>query len=332
MGKRTLATPHDEFSGRPYWKSPKWAACSDPHLRLSSAQLLAATIASAPAQADATPWDGDTRSGVRLIAGGGGADGLRAGVEIRLAPGWKTYWRYPGDSGVPPQFDFGKSENVNAVTVGWPAPQRITDSEGVTIGYKGGVVFPLTIVPQDASRPVKLRLNLDYAICEKLCVPAQGRPSLSIKPGSAAEPAHHAADKTVPQPRPLGANAALSVKSVTATAGQAARIHGRYRSPRGHAARCLCRGPGAGLGAAASPKGSRARRTGCSASLLRSMACRPAPAPKAPRSEDHGSRGHRRDRDHLPARLSRALRLFCRHYPKTARSGRSARVSGEDFA
>lgn len=188
--------------------------------------IVAATIASAPAQADATPWDGDTRSGVRLIAGGGGADGLRAGAEIRLAPGWKTYWRYPGDSGVPPQFDFGKSENVNAVTVGWPAPQRITDSEGVTIGYKGGVVFPLTIVPQDASRPVKLRLNLDYAICEKLCVPAQGRAELVIKPGSAAEPAITLADKTVPRPLPIGANAALSVKSVTRD--------GRVKPPRIH--------------------------------------------------------------------------------------------------
>ncbi len=136
----------------------------------------------APAAADNSAWDGDARAGIRLIAGGGatekGETVLRAGVEIRLAPGWKTYWRYPGDSGVPPHFDFGKSENVKSVTVAWPAPQRLVDSEGITIGYKNSVLFPLRIVPEDASKPVRLRLKLDYAICEKLCVPAQGQSEL----------------------------------------------------------------------------------------------------------------------------------------------------------
>ena len=72
---------------------------------------------------------------------------LRAGVEIRLAPGWKTYWRYPGDSGVPPQFDFANSDNVKSVSVPWPAPQRFSDSDGNTIGYKDNVVFPLQREP-----------------------------------------------------------------------------------------------------------------------------------------------------------------------------------------
>ena len=61
---------------------------------------------------------------------------LRAGIELRLAPGWKTYWRYPGDSGIPPRFDFAKSRNVKSVTVRWPAPQRLTDESGTSIGYK----------------------------------------------------------------------------------------------------------------------------------------------------------------------------------------------------
>jgi DsbC/DsbD-like thiol-disulfide interchange protein len=183
--------------------------------------ILAATIMAVahPAAADTSDWNGDARAGIRLIGGAEATEGsskiLRAGVEIRLAPGWKTYWRYPGDSGVPPNFDFAKSENVKSVSVQWPAPQRLADSEGVTIGYKTGVVFPLKVVPQDPTKPVLLRLKLDYAICEKLCVPAQGQAELAIKAGGTLAPAIAAAEKTVPQPRALGADAALAVKKVT---------------------------------------------------------------------------------------------------------------------
>ena len=209
-----------------------------------SATIVAATIVSLPARADASAWDGDARSGVRLVAGGGAEDELRAAVEIRLAPGWKTYWRYPGDSGVPPQFDFGKSENVKSVKIEWPAPQRITDSEGTTIGYKGNVLFPLRIVPQNASKPVRLRLNLDYAICEKLCVPAQGQAELVIKAGGAAEPAISLADKTVPKPRPVGADAALAVKAVTRDNGaKPSRILVDVAAPAGAKLDLFAEGP-----------------------------------------------------------------------------------------
>ena len=59
--------------------------------------------------ADASAWDGDQRAAVRLIAGTQRGAVHRAGIEIRLAPGWKTYWRYPGDSGIAPRFDFSQS-------------------------------------------------------------------------------------------------------------------------------------------------------------------------------------------------------------------------------
>src|SRR4051812_16992734 len=75
-------------------------------------QALLATIAAAftlgpVAAAEHSAWDGDARAAARLIAGTTARDSaaLRGGIEIRLAPGWKTYWRYPGDSGVPPRFD-----------------------------------------------------------------------------------------------------------------------------------------------------------------------------------------------------------------------------------
>ena len=72
---------------------------------------------------------------------------LRAGVEIRLDAGWKTYWRDPGDSGVPPTFDFSGSDNVKSVTVQWPAPERFPDGAGGnSIGYVGRVILPLRMV------------------------------------------------------------------------------------------------------------------------------------------------------------------------------------------
>jgi DsbC/DsbD-like thiol-disulfide interchange protein len=166
--------------------------------------------------ADASSWDGDARSAVRLVAGNVAAnETLRAGIELRLAAGWKTYWRYPGDSGVPPVFDFSKSENVKSVAVAFPAPHRFTDDGGSTIGYKGGVVLPLRIVPANPRRPVTLRLNLDYAVCERLCVPAKGAAQLELgRAPSPHEAVLAAAEAHVPQPARLGEAAALAIRSV----------------------------------------------------------------------------------------------------------------------
>src|ERR1044072_8919442 len=152
-----------------------------------AANLVVTVAVSRPVvAADASAWDGDQRAAVRLIAGAQRGAVHRAGIEIRLAPGWKTYWRYPGDSGVPPRFDFSGSKNVKSVTVRYPAPHRLTDESGTSIGYKGGVVFPLDVVAENAARPVALVLKADYAICEKVCIPAEGKAELSVtgKPGA----------------------------------------------------------------------------------------------------------------------------------------------------
>jgi DsbC/DsbD-like thiol-disulfide interchange protein len=160
--------------------------------------------------ADASPWDGGKQAAARLIAG---AAPRRAGVEIRLAPGWKTYWRYPGDSGVPPRFDFSGSQNVKSVTVRFPAPKRLPDESGITIGYKRDVVFPLDIVPEDAAKPVTLRLKLDYAVCEKICVPADAKAELTLGDSSAFVDRIDASAATVPKAVPLGGDGALSIRA-----------------------------------------------------------------------------------------------------------------------
>src|SRR3954464_7681257 len=85
---------------------------------------------------DASPWQRDAHSAVRLLAGSRSGAVLLGGVAIQLPPGWHTYWRTPGDSGVPPRFDFSKSDNVEAVTVLWPAPRKFDDGAGgFSFGY-----------------------------------------------------------------------------------------------------------------------------------------------------------------------------------------------------
>ena len=94
---------------------------------------------------------------MRLIAGANSKDdvALRAGVEIKMQPGWKTYWRYPGDSGVPPRFDFSGSENLTAAKVLFPAPHLFTDETGHSLGYKGNVILPVVVTPQQPGKPVR---------------------------------------------------------------------------------------------------------------------------------------------------------------------------------
>jgi DsbC/DsbD-like thiol-disulfide interchange protein len=143
---------------------------------------------------------------MRLLAGSRGDNVLVGGVEIKLNPGWKTYWRTPGDSGVPPRFDFSKSDNVGTVTVLWPAPKKFDDGAGGTsIGYTDKVVLPLRIVPKDAAKPVTLRATVDYAICEKLCVPVQAESEVAFTANPSIQTALLAnALQSVPRPAKIG--------------------------------------------------------------------------------------------------------------------------------
>ncbi len=146
---------------------------------------------------------------------------LRAGIEIRLQPGWKTYWRYPGDSGVPPQIDLSKSDNVKSVAVLWPAPMRFDDGAGgQSIGYKGTVILPLQVTPADPAKPVTLRLHLDYGACEKLCVPAQAKAELVVTDAPGAQGAAlAAAEARVPAASRVGEAGVLSIAAVRREAG-----------------------------------------------------------------------------------------------------------------
>src|ERR1700748_2959942 len=151
---------------------------------------------------DASPWQKGTHAAVRLLAGSRSGPVLLGGVAVQLDPGWKTYWRTSGDSGVPPRFDFSKSDNVEAVTVLWPAPTKFDDGAGgFSLGYHDQVVLPLRIVPKSNDKPVTLRANINYAVCEKICIPIEASAGLTFASVASTEDSVlFAALDTVPKP------------------------------------------------------------------------------------------------------------------------------------
>ena len=182
------------------------------------AAALSLLLPGAPAfAADAfsTDWALAAKSQARLIAGGGDL----AGFEIALSPGAITYWRDPGDAGLPPTLDFSGSDNVASVEPEFPAPKRIKEADGgEAFGYDGSVVFPLRVKPRDPTKPATLKLTADFAVCEKVCLPAKAHLELTLPsaPRSPLAGAIEAALATVPRavpPKDFGALEALGADS-----------------------------------------------------------------------------------------------------------------------
>src|SRR4051812_12297981 len=178
--------------------------------------LSVACAAAAVRAEDSSPWQQDTHSAIRLLAGSRSGAVLLGGIAIQLQPGWKTYWRTPGDSGVPPRFDFSKSDNIEAVTVLWPAPTAFDDGAGgVSLGYKQKVVLPLRIVAKNADKPVTLRAEINYAVCEKICIPVEASAELRFASvASTEDSALSAALDTVPKPATVGDPNPLTIRDV----------------------------------------------------------------------------------------------------------------------
>lgn len=178
--------------------------------------LLASSPAPAAHADDASPWQRDGHSAVRLLAGSRSGAVLLGGIAFQLQPGWKTYWRTPGDSGVPPRFDFSKSDNVEAVTIMWPAPLKFDDGAGGhSIGYHDQIVLPLRIVAKSADKPVTLRADISYAVCEKLCIPVEAKAELGFNSVASTEDANlFAALDTVPKPANIGDPNPLTIRDV----------------------------------------------------------------------------------------------------------------------
>jgi DsbC/DsbD-like thiol-disulfide interchange protein len=198
---------------------------------------------------DASDWDAQAHTAARLIAGSmiktSDAPFLRAGVEIKLDPGWKTYWRDPGDTGVPPTLDFSGSDNVKSVTVLWPAPELFPDGAGGnSIGYVDRVILPLHIEPDNAGKPSSLQLKLGYAICGNLCVPVEANLKLPLGGDGAEEAALERAEIHVPRRVALGPGPGLAVLAVHREPGEAhERVVVDVAAPNGAPVTLFVEGP-----------------------------------------------------------------------------------------
>lgn len=132
--------------------------------------VLAACAALVPLPAAAQSLSDAVR--VEVLSGWRMDDGTHmAGLRLALAPGWKTYWRAPGDAGIPPLIGFATSVNVGTVTPVWPTPTIFWQNGLRSVGYSERVVIPLHVAPQDAARAVSIGGALQIGICNDVCVP-----------------------------------------------------------------------------------------------------------------------------------------------------------------
>jgi DsbC/DsbD-like thiol-disulfide interchange protein len=139
--------------------------------RLLSALLLAALAVAAPFAALSADQDdvlaADVLTGWQIDGGS-----HMAAFDLTLAPGWKTYWRSPGDAGIPPVFDWSGSENLAEVRFHWPSPSVFHTNGMLSIGYHDRLVLPVEVVAKDPARPVTLAATIELGVCREVCLPA----------------------------------------------------------------------------------------------------------------------------------------------------------------
>lgn len=164
-------------------------------------------------------WQAGPRAKARLVAATTAVGSLAtvpAALEVELDPGWKTYWRSPGDAGIPPGVDWQGSDNVAVTNFRWPAPERF-DFFGIeSFGYHDRVVFPIDITPSRRGEPLKLKARADLLVCDDVCIPHSLNLSLDV-PGGPAIPSREA--QLIDRFRALvpgdGARSGLSLEAVT---------------------------------------------------------------------------------------------------------------------
>jgi len=133
---------------------------------------LSLALAASAAAADDKPYR------VSLIGDGFDGNSWHTGVLVELAPGWKTYWRMPGESGIPPEFTWMPSRPA-VVEVQFPTPARHVEKSGEAVGYETQVLFPVTVTPEQP-QSLDLKLDLFFAVCKDVCIPAQAQASITL--------------------------------------------------------------------------------------------------------------------------------------------------------
>lgn len=201
-------------------------------LCLAAGLIIALAAPAVEARESATAWDSTDVSDIRLISAqdavGDGTVSL--GLQIRLAPTWKTYWRSPGEAGFPPRIDWAGSTNLKSVDMAWPAPTRFLEiGDLITHGYQDEVVFPLAVRAVDPNLPLVLHAVVDYPVCQEICYPFQATFTLELPTGVAA-PTVYGADiarflARVPGPPKPGQPSITLIEAAGAGPDQILRIH-----------------------------------------------------------------------------------------------------------
>src|SRR5688572_5771241 len=135
------------------------------------------------ASAETGAWVESAHAKARLVsavAATGDAQRVQLGLEIRLDPGWKTYWRSPGEGGMPPRLDWSGSANLAKIEAAWPAPKRFEIGGMESVGYADQVILPLDAVLTHPGEPLALRLSLQYAVCREICMLVDARLMLDL--------------------------------------------------------------------------------------------------------------------------------------------------------
>jgi DsbC/DsbD-like thiol-disulfide interchange protein len=158
----------------------------------SFAALIAALLLPGVSLAASSPWVETAGGKVRLLLDvpPKPEKTLRGAVQIDLSDGWKTYWRDPGDAGVPPQLYLSASRNISFSEIAFPAPQRFDDGATQWAGYKHSVLLPVTFQLDKADAPTEVKGHVFLGICETICIPVQAEFDLRVTPGSADPLAH----------------------------------------------------------------------------------------------------------------------------------------------
>ena len=156
---------------------------------------LAPVLAAAPLQAAESGWVGDATIGearlVSAVAGTGDLDHLPLGLEFTLAPGWKIYWRTPGEAGLAPVLypDDAATPGID-LAFSWPLPTRFDAFGFDNFGYENAVILPITLSGFAKGAAVSLSADLEALVCKDICVPLQGRLFATIPAGPATPTSH----------------------------------------------------------------------------------------------------------------------------------------------
>jgi DsbC/DsbD-like thiol-disulfide interchange protein len=170
--------------------------------------LLAGIVFPALAFGARSEWTTADNSQLRLLLTKTPEGHTSGGIEILLEPGWYTYWRNPGEAGIPPIFDFSGSDNLAEVEVRYPAPSRHDDGSSVSLIYENEVVFPLSVKPAVEGANITLRIKAQFGVCREICIPTAANAEVTLIPDARPDPLSNARlrefERRVPLPPQSG--------------------------------------------------------------------------------------------------------------------------------